>query len=337
MIALNRMNTPDKPYKVSIIIPVHNSVETIEETIQSALRQTWPSKEIIVIDDGSTDNSVEVVQKYLSEQVRLTCVRQGGAARARNLGLQLASGEFIQYLDADDLMADNKLEVQMNRILSQPEPHSVVTACRWLRFAGDLSNPIGGTGPGGKAEFDLSPADWLVMRPYNLQLLHGWLTPRRLIEQAGPWDELMTLDDDGEFFTRVVSRASRVLFCRETIAYYRMSLSSPTLSFYSKFDPDQSNCAKLESSLRSAHTFKRVMETFDHPEGRTAVGRTYLYLAYSSYLVCENVYRESVGQREVPRIQRVSIYRLVGGRLGLLYLLVGWRLGKKLMMTWKLR
>lgn len=325
------MSHPTEHYKVSIIIPLHNSERTIAETIQSALRQTWPLKEVIIIDDQSTDSSASIVKRFVSEDVKLLSVRQGGAARARNLGLSFATGEFIQYLDADDLMREDKVEVQMKYILSQSDPFSVVAACRWIRFAGIVSNMIGGKGPGGAAENDLLPADWLVMRPYNLQLLHGWLTPRRLIDAAGPWDESMTLDDDGEFFSRVVACSAKVLFCKETLVYYRMSESAPTLSFFSKFDSNQANCAKLESSLRSAFTFKRVLIPFAHPRGQEAIGQTFLYLAYSAYLVCESVFQESISQPEVPRIQRLAIYRLVGGRVGLLYLLVGWRLGKRIM------
>src|SRR5713101_7558887 len=84
---------------VSIIIPVYNTEAFVADAIQSALDQTWPAKEIIAVDDGSTDR---------------------GAGAARNRALSEAQGEFIQYLDADDFLAADKIEIQMKRLSNGP-------------------------------------------------------------------------------------------------------------------------------------------------------------------------------------------------------------------------
>ncbi len=101
---------------VSIITPLYNSEEYIEETILSVLNQTYKNWEMLIIDDCSTDNGVEVVNKYIGDK-RIKYYKlkvNGGAAICRNKGIELANGEFIAFLDSDDLWKKEKLEKQIN-------------------------------------------------------------------------------------------------------------------------------------------------------------------------------------------------------------------------------
>ena len=88
---------------VSIIIPAFNSEKYLSETVRSALAQTWPNKEIIVVDDGSSDGTLNVAKQFESRNVKVFTQKNRGAACARNAGLAIAQGDFIQWLDADDL------------------------------------------------------------------------------------------------------------------------------------------------------------------------------------------------------------------------------------------
>src|SRR5438270_8196036 len=105
---------------VSILIPVYNAEAFIAEAIQSALDQTWPAKEVIAVDDGSTDRSPEILKSF-GPRIRIIAQENRGASVARNRALNEAQGEFIQFLDADDLMARNKIEAQMQRLASAPK------------------------------------------------------------------------------------------------------------------------------------------------------------------------------------------------------------------------
>lgn len=105
---------------VSIVIPAYNSAEFIAETLDSCLAQTYPHIEIIVVDDGSTDNTVDVVRAY-GDDVRLIEQANQGAAIARNVGVDVAKGDFVQFCDSDDLLLPTKIERCMPLIQNQSD------------------------------------------------------------------------------------------------------------------------------------------------------------------------------------------------------------------------
>jgi len=101
-------NTP----KISIIIPVYNAAEYLRECIDSVVSQSYENLEIICIDDGSTDNSISIIEEYVKADDRVKLIKQKnlGAAYARNAGVQIASGEYISYIDADDFISQGLYE-----------------------------------------------------------------------------------------------------------------------------------------------------------------------------------------------------------------------------------
>ena len=98
---------------VSIIIPAYNAEEWIDQTIQSAIAQTWPRKEIIVVDDGSTDRTAEIARRFASKEVLVVSTENQGLSAAVNHAFRLSQGDYIQELDADDLLAPDKIERQL--------------------------------------------------------------------------------------------------------------------------------------------------------------------------------------------------------------------------------
>jgi glycosyltransferase involved in cell wall biosynthesis len=203
---------------VSIIIPAWNAEQWIDEAVRSALTQTYAHIEVIVVDDGSTDETAAVADR-VNEQ-RLRCIRaaHGGAAAARNRGLEEASGDLIQFLDADDILDDRKIELQV-AALQQSEPDSIAS-CRWAPFLGDSSEA---QAIREKVWSEADPLEWLVhsMNGGGMMQPAAWLVPRTLIDAAGPWDESLSLHDDGEFFARVLVRSARNVFVPEAVVYYR--------------------------------------------------------------------------------------------------------------------
>src|ERR1700687_2315947 len=98
---------------VSILIPAFNAQDCISDTLRSAIAQTWERKEIIVVDDGSTDQTLAIARQFESQGVQVITQSNQGAAAARNKALSLSQGDYIQWLDSDDLLGPDKIALQM--------------------------------------------------------------------------------------------------------------------------------------------------------------------------------------------------------------------------------
>src|ERR1700751_2900109 len=118
---------------VSILIPAYNSEQWIGDTLRSAIAQTWEPKEIIVVDDGSTDRTLEIARHFESNGVRVFTQVNLGAAAARNAAFKLSQGDFSQWLDADDLLAPNKIEKQL-AALREGEGSRILLSSAWAPF-----------------------------------------------------------------------------------------------------------------------------------------------------------------------------------------------------------
>lgn len=206
---------------VSILIPAYNAEEWIADTIRSALAQTWPRKEIVIVDDGSTDGTLAVARRFASSQVSVVTQENQGAAAARNKALSLCQGDHIQWLDADDLLSPDKVTRQMEARDRGCSERTLLSS-GWGYFIYRLH----------RAEFaptalwcDLSPAEWLTRKMgQNLHMQTAtWLVSRELTDAAGPWDTRLLGDDDGEYFCRVLLASDGVRFVSEARVYYRRS------------------------------------------------------------------------------------------------------------------
>lgn len=123
---------------VSVIIPTYNNGQFIKEAIDSALSQTYSETEIIVIDDGSTDNTRKIVEKY-KDRVKYLYKENSGSASARNMGIRESSGKFIAFLDSDDVWEDKKLEEQVRALQNNQEAALIYCGKLWV---GEDGNPI---------------------------------------------------------------------------------------------------------------------------------------------------------------------------------------------------
>jgi glycosyltransferase involved in cell wall biosynthesis len=118
---------------VSILIPAHNAEAWISGRLRSTFAQTWERKEIILVDDGSTDQTLAVPRRFESEQVRVVTQKNQGATAARNNAFSLYHGDYIQYLDADDLMGLDKVATQMNAVGPSPNYWTLLSES-WGKF-----------------------------------------------------------------------------------------------------------------------------------------------------------------------------------------------------------
>ena len=203
---------------ISVIIPAHNAGRWIDQTIRSATTQTWKDVEVIVVDDGSTDRTAEIAGGADAERVRVISQSKSCAAAARNRGLSEARGEFIQFLDADDVLAPDKIARQMEALSGKPA--DTIASCAWGRFTGEPESAEFAEEPVWRVA---NPVEWLVRSLDGGGMMQpgAWLTPRSIVDAAGPWNESLTLHDDGEYFTRVLLKAKRNVFVPEARIFYR--------------------------------------------------------------------------------------------------------------------
>jgi glycosyltransferase involved in cell wall biosynthesis len=284
------------PPLVSILIPAYNAERWIGDTVRSALAQTWPSKEIIIVDDGSSDCTLAVAQQFASQNVLLVTQANQGAAAARNKAFELCQGDYIQWLDADDLLSSDKVARQMASAEECQDTRRLLSS-GWGYF---MYRP-------GKTRFvstalwcDLTPLEWLLRKwEQNLHMQTAtWLVTRELTRAAGPWDTRLLGDDDGEYFCRVLLASSGVRFVRDAKVYYRVTASN-RLSYVGQSD------SKLEAHLLS----RRLQISYLRPvEDSDRVRAACLKYLQTSYF---NFYPERVAQ--VRESQQLAA--MVGGRL----------------------
>jgi glycosyltransferase involved in cell wall biosynthesis len=252
---------------VSILIPAYNAGPWIAETLKSALRQTWDRKEIIVVDDGSTDKTLSIARRFSAEGVTVVTQENQGASAARNKAFSLCKGDYIQWLDADDLLARDKIERQMEA-LEKCADKKMLFSSEWGRFmhrssrAKFVSTPLWA---------DLSPLEWLLRKlGQNLHMQPAtWLVSRELTEAAGPWDTRLSLDDDGEYFCRVILASGGIQFVPGAKSFYRLS------GFNSLSNVDLSD-RKLESLWLSMQLHICYLRSLEDSARTRAASVTYL-------------------------------------------------------------
>ena len=281
---------------VSILIPAYNAEKWIGDALSSALAQTWPSKEIILVDDGSGDDTLSVARRFESPSVKVVTQPNQGASAARNNAFSLCQGEYIQWLDADDLLAPDKIEKQM-KVAEECGSTRVLLSSEWGAFMYRVT----------KARFsptalwhDLSPVEWLVRKmEANLHMQTGtWLVTRELTEVAGPWDVELSLDDDGEYFCRVILGSQSVRFVADAKVFYRHS------NFDSLSNIDRSD-KKLESQFRSIKLQVDHVRRFQNSDAVRSACLKYL----QTWLKCFYEQRPDLAQ------QLQELAATLGGRL----------------------
>jgi len=202
---------------VSTIIPVYNRAGMLREAVASVLAQTYRPVELIIIDDGSTDDTPRVVDELGQshpQEIRLIHQSNTGPGLAREAGRQAARGEFIQYLDSDDLLLPEKFEKQVAGLRAHPECGVAYGKTRYRHGDGRVET-LAWKGSGTKVE---------MMFPSFL-MSRWWDTPTplyraSLCEQAGPWTDL-GLEEDWEYDCRIASLGVRLHYCEEFVVEVR--------------------------------------------------------------------------------------------------------------------
>jgi glycosyltransferase involved in cell wall biosynthesis len=286
---------------VSILIPAYNAENWIAYTLQSAVGQTWPRKEIIVVDDGSRDGTAEVARRFASRSVKVVSTDNQGLPAAVNTAYRLCQGDYIQELDADDILAPDKIDKQL-AALRESDSKRILLSGPWGYFhyrtshARFVRNPLWE---------DLSPVEWLLIKMgENCHMQNAtWLVSRELAEAAGPWDTRLQYDQDGEYFCRVLLASEGTRFVPDAKIFYR-AVGTNRISFIGNSD------VKKNALLRSMKSHIGYLRALEESERVRKACIRYMQTWYPCFyperpdiiMELQSMAEELGGRLEIPRM-----------------------------------
>jgi len=207
---------------VSFCIPAYNAEPFIRFTIESILNQAYSNFEIIIVDDHSTDQTINIIKQIQDQRICLIHADHQGAAAARNQALSLAIGKYIIFFDADDWIPTNFLETQLSKLNSETD----VVVCKWGRF---INNDV--------IEIEINQQQIQKDLDFREWILNYWdnnnsmtcpgriLIPRNLINHSIKWDESLSLNDDFQFFSQIFSQCNFIRYNDLSTFHYRSGIN----------------------------------------------------------------------------------------------------------------
>ena len=260
---------------VSVIIPCFNAEQFLSEAIDSILAQTYAPIEIIVIDDGSTDSSLEIIKSYDNRLIWQRGANKGGNY-ARNLGFTLAKGDYIQYLDADDYLLTDKIAKQV-RLLQTSAADVVYSDWQHLVHqadGGSFLDQVRICGP--KTDFLeslLANERWSNLAPI--------LFSRESVSQSGGWDESLKAAQDRDFLISVAIAGAKFVYQPGCDSIYRIP-NKPTVSTACRLRWFEGHCLVMEKAEQRLLAQNQLNPQYKKALARAyrAIGREFLYYYY---------------------------------------------------------
>jgi glycosyltransferase involved in cell wall biosynthesis len=247
---------------VCVIIPAYNAEKTIQETIASVLNQTFTDFELLVINDGSQDKTLEVIESIFDTRLKVFSYPNGGVSVARNRGIAKATGELIAFLDADDVWTADKLEAQVKALQSNPQ---AAVAYSWTDYIDELGQFLY---PG---KHPSETGDVYAKLLVSNFLEHGsnYLIRRDALKQVGGFDESLFGPEDWDLAIRLAANYHFVVVpCPQIL--YRMSINSVSINI----SRQEAQCLKVIEQ-----SFKQAPESLAHLK-KQSLAHLYQYLTF---------------------------------------------------------
>ncbi len=232
---------------ISVIIPVYNGEKTIRETIESVLSQTFKDFELIVINDGSQDTSLEIVERIQDPRLKVFSYRNAGQATSRNRGIAHACGEYISFIDADDLWTPNKLEAQLRALQDNPQ---AAVAYSWTKCIDEF-------GQFSRRGSHISVTGDVYAKLLLIDFIENGSNPlirTQALAEVGGFDESMTPSEDRDLWLRLAAR------------YHFVAVPSPQILYRQSVNSESANVLRMEAaSLRVIEqAFTQAPESLQH-------------------------------------------------------------------------
>ena len=294
---------------VSIIIPTYNSRAWLGDAVDSALAQTYPKCEVLVVDDGSTDGTHHWLVGRYGDRLRYFWKQNGGLSSARNLGLKHAEGEYIQFLDSDDAISSEKVATHVEFLEQHPE-YAVVYCHSLCFYNGRPDERFDWWG----REFYRSGDVFAEMVDVPYILTHATLTRREWIDRVGPFDEELDSCVDGDFWLRLAHAGGK--FCYqpgEPMAFYRIRPDSQSADGVNHRRSMLEVLRKLEKDMadrqeRRRVKIKRAIGRWQGAYGLSLMEGGELYQGWMQ--VAMSLLRDR--RRSLPRLARLALVPFLG-------------------------
>lgn len=302
---VSTVNVIGRKNLVSVVIPCFNVEKTIRDTIDSVLSQNYSSLEIIVVDDGSTDSSFEIISSY-GDALQLVSGPNRGVSSARNIGTDLARGEFIQYLDSDDLLANDTIQHRVDALINNDAD---VVYTDWQKFERVSDGSLRYMQ---KIQCTLESID---SDPEIACATRFWAPPAAILYRMsivaaiGSWNETLPVIQDARFIFDAAYNEASFIRVPEIGAYYRVSESGSL-----------SERNKREFLLDVERNADQIKVLWKRRAGlsqaqKTALGEIYDYVAREMFMEDEHQYRIVLRKLRKSKVSRRLGYTYVSGVL----------------------
>ena len=257
---------------ISVVIPVYNGAKTIKETMESVLQQTYQNFEIIAINDGSTDDTLAIINSIQDPRIKVFCYANAGLSASRNRGFDRACGEFIAFLDADDLWTNDKLEAQLEALQQNPQAAVAYSWTDHIDEYGKFLRPASYTSCNGNIYERLLVGNFLACGSNTLIRAQS-------LTQVGGFDESLNSAEDWDMWLRLAALYEFVAVSRPQVLY--------RISPYSM----SANISKMEiASLQVIErAYSQAPESLQYLK-KEALGFVYKFLMYKA--LQDNVKRQ---------------------------------------------
>src|ERR1017187_9122858 len=295
-------------------MPSYNASPYVREAIESVLKQSYPYFELIIVNDGSKDDSDKIIRSFHDSRIIYIQQDNQGQCAACNNGFKKSSGSLIKFFDADDILTEKALEVQV-KVLNNTE--NCVAYIQWARF---YNNDVTKKNPGPpQVKGDCLPMDYITWQRNTPMLQCGiWLFPRQLIEPNGLWDERLSLINDTEFITRTILNAKELKYANQCELLYRTNINSGTLS-------QTLSKKSLDSALLSIDLVAGYLLQKENSErGKILIAQSYQMLREWAFPKHKSFIR--LVEKRLDKYSEIKIhYRGSGAIFNIILKMFGWK------------
>ena len=250
---------------ISVIVPVFNGELTIQETINSILNQTFENIEVIISNDGSTDSTLEIVSNISDSRIKILSYPNAGVSASRNRGIYQAKGEYISFMDADDLWTPDKLELQWQALQDNPQ---AAVAYSWTDYIDESSKFLKS---GRRIKVNGDAFSKLLVTNF-LENGSNPLISKKALEKVGGFDELLPVAEDKDMWLRLAAN------------YEFVCVEKPQILYRSSMNSLSSNLKNMEAT-----SLKVIERAFSYPQAyqfqhlkKQTISEFYKYLTFKA-------------------------------------------------------